>query len=263
VNILLILQFILNLFIYAKHSMFLLPHGKDTFKNTPITLSWVGATIFCTLSVNLGTLVNWMFTVWNQPALIAMDRRHPDFEAIVELERFRTRIDGIPFPVDLESTQNPYQIWWWPIIAVLYYPLNFRTAFHFLTNMYILYSYSVQLERSIFKNIQSRFIFYRNVRKGFVFQLLFITVCSIAVGALFGIPFIMDVLSLSILSSWCQLNKGEEVNFWFGVKINTTFFPWIIFALNKTFEGGIYDFTDVSEFRDILGIMIGILENKL
>lgn len=68
---------------------------------------------------------------------------------------------------------------------------------------------------------------------------------------------------MSIITSWCQLNKGEEVDFWFGVKINTTIFPWIIFGLNKTFEGGIYDFTDISEFRDVLGIIIGIVENKL
>ena len=95
VNILPIFDSIFNLFTNAKFNMLLLPNGKDTFKDTPITLSWVGATIFFTLSVNVAILFNWIFTVWNQPALIAMDRRHPDFEAMLAFERYRTKVNGI------------------------------------------------------------------------------------------------------------------------------------------------------------------------
>lgn len=161
------------MFIFAKFNMnVFLPHGRDTFKNTPITLSWVGVTICITLAVNVGRHFNWIYTVWNQPAHIALERWKFVGSSAAEvatlalldselgaigtwsnLEQYQTKVNGIQFPVDLESTQNPYQIWWWPLIAVFYYPLRFSTIFHFVTNMYILYSYSVQLERHIFKNM--------------------------------------------------------------------------------------------------------------
>lgn len=45
---------------------------------------------------------------------------------------------------------NKFQIWR-PVTALFYYPVTPQTGFHYLINLYFLYSYSTRLETGVYK----------------------------------------------------------------------------------------------------------------
>jgi derlin-1 len=49
-----------------------------------------------------------------------------------------------------------------------------------------------------------------------MFMLLFNWISSVTIALFMDIKVLMDPMVLSILYVWCQLNKDQIVNFWFG-----------------------------------------------
>ncbi|VDP36394.1 unnamed protein product [Echinostoma caproni] len=58
----------------------------------------------------------------------------------------------------LWSSGYKFQIWR-PITALLFYPVNPQTGFHFLINLYFLYSYSSRLESGMFFGRTADYVF--------------------------------------------------------------------------------------------------------
>ncbi|XP_077283818.1 derlin 1 [Arctopsyche grandis] len=117
---------------------------------------------------------------------------------------------------------------WRPLTAVLYYPINPGTGFHFLINCYFLYNYSLRLETGIFAGRPA----------DYCFMLLFNWMCCIIVGLVGEIQYLMDPMVLSVLYVWCQLNKDTIVSFWFGTRFKAMYLPWVLFAFNLVMSGG-------------------------
>ena len=111
--------------------------------------------------------------------------------------------------------------------ALFYYPLNPKTGFHFLINLYFLYNYSLRLETGIFDGRPADYFF----------MLLFNWMLSIVVALFLNIPMLMDPMVMSILYVWCQLNKDSIVNFWFGTQFKAMYLPWVLFAFNLIIAG--------------------------
>lgn len=111
--------------------------------------------------------------------------------------------------------------------ALFYYPLNPKTGFHFLINLYFLYNYSLRLETGIFDGRPADYFF----------MLLFNWMLAIVVALFLNIPMLMDPMVMSILYVWCQLNKDAIVNFWFGTQFKAMYLPWVLFAFNLIIAG--------------------------
>lgn len=62
--------------------------------------------------------------------------------------------------------------------AVLFYPINPQTGFHFLLNCFFLYNYSTRLEQDQFKSTPADHLF----------MLLFNWVCCVIVGIIADFP---------------------------------------------------------------------------
>lgn len=133
-----------------------------------------------------------------------------------------------------------FQIWR-PLTALFYYPLSPSTGFHYLMNLYFLYNYSLRLEQGIFSSTPGDYFY----------MLLFNWICIVVI-ALFGnIMLLMDPMVLSVLYVWCQLNKDQIVQFWFGTQFKAMYLPWVLLAFNMILSGGgIYE---------IVGILVGHL----
>ncbi|ELU14793.1 hypothetical protein CAPTEDRAFT_179997 [Capitella teleta] len=139
-----------------------------------------------------------------------------------------------------EMTVYGFQFWR-PVTALFFYPLTPQTGFHFLINLYFLYSYSTRLETGIF--------FGRPADQ--LFMLIFNWICLVIIGFLVGLMLLMDPMILSVLYIWCQLNKDTIVQFWFGTQFKAMYLPWILVAFNMIIRGG--------GFNELLGIMVGHL----
>ena len=100
-----------------------------------------------------------------------------------------------------EPLWHQFQIWR-PITAIFYYP----TSFHYLINLYFLYSYSMRLETGIFSGRPA----------DYAFMLFFSWLCSVGVALMLDFGVLMDPMVLSVLYVWCMLNKEVIVQFWFG-----------------------------------------------
>lgn len=61
----------------------------------------------------------------------------------------------------------------------------------------------------------------------------------------------MDIMVLSVLYIWCQLNKDTIVTFWFGTRFKAMYLPWVLLAFNMVINGG--------GIQELLGILIGHL----
>lgn len=130
---------------------------------------------------------------------------------------------------------------WRPATALFFYPLSPQTGFHFLINLYFLYNYSLRLEQGIFDGRPADYFF----------MLLFNWICCVIVGLMMNIPILMDPMVLSVLYVWCQLNKDQIVNFWFGTQFKAMYLPWVLFAFNMIIAGG--------GVMELIGILIGHL----
>jgi len=133
-----------------------------------------------------------------------------------------------------------FQIWR-PISAIFFYPLTPQTGFHFLINLYFLYNYSLRLETGIFAGRPA----------DYAFMLGFVWLCSTIVALFMNIMFLMDLLVLSVLYVWCQLNKDTIVNFWFGTQFKAMYLPWVLFAFKAIIANG--------GVMELIGILVGHL----
>lgn len=128
---------------------------------------------------------------------------------------------------------------WRPMTAVLFYPLNPNTGFHFMMNCFFLYHYSKQLETDQFKQ-----------KPGDYFYLLFFNwILCLLIGLLMNLPLLMDPMVLSVLYVWCKLNKDVIVSFVFGMRFKAMYLPWVLLAMNVILSSG-------SIFA-IVGILVG------
>ncbi|KAK3610374.1 hypothetical protein CHS0354_008650 [Potamilus streckersoni] len=139
-----------------------------------------------------------------------------------------------------ESVIYKFQIWR-PITAVLFYPIAGSRGFHYLINLYFLYSYSTRLETGIFDGKPAEY----------VFMLLFNWICLVIIGFIAELSLLMDPMILSVLYIWCQLNKDVIVNFWFGTMFKAMYLPWVLFAFNMIVGGG--------GLSELIGIIVGHL----
>lgn len=133
-----------------------------------------------------------------------------------------------------------FQIWR-AATALFWYPLNPQTGFHFLINLYFLYSYSVRLETGE----------YAHCPADYLFMLLFNWACSVIVGLGMDYPMLMDPMVISVLYLWCQLNRDTIVQFWFGTQFKAMYLPWVLMLFNLIIAGG--------GIMELMGIMIGHL----
>jgi len=138
--------------------------------------------------------------------------------------------------LDYELLFKHFQIWR-PLTAVFFYPMGF----HYLVNLYFLYSYSVRLETTAYGGRPAEYLF-----------MLMFNWLSIVLVALFcEIKLIMDPMVLSVLYIWCQLNKEQVVSFWFGTRFKAVYLPWVLFAFNMVISGG--------GLYELIGILVGHL----
>ncbi|KAL4234371.1 Derlin 1 [Mactra antiquata] len=137
-----------------------------------------------------------------------------------------------------DAVIRKFQIWR-PITAVFYYPISGPRGFHYLMNLYFLYSYSTRLETGIFDGKPAEY----------VFMLLFNWLCLVIIGFAADLMLLMDPMILSVLYVWCQLNKDTVVSFWFGTRFKAMYLPWILLAFNMIVGGG--------GLQELLGIIVG------
>jgi len=151
---------------------------------------------------------------------------------------------GLLHPRNLVLLYEPFvqkfQIWR-AATALFYYPLSPQTGFHFLINLYFLYSYSLRLETGVFDGRPADYFF----------MLIFNWIISIIVALLADIMLLMDPMVLSILYIWCQLNKDVIVSFWFGTHFKAMYLPWVLLVFNMLVAGG--------GLMELVGIFIGHL----
>lgn len=133
-----------------------------------------------------------------------------------------------------------FQIWR-PLTAVLFYPISGPRGFHYLINLYFLYSYSIRLETGIFDGRPA----------DYVFMLFFNWLCLVIIGFVADLMLLMDPMILSVLYVWCQLNKDMVVQFWFGTRFKAMYLPWVLLAFNMIVGGG--------GVQELLGIIVGHL----
>lgn len=142
--------------------------------------------------------------------------------------------------LDYDSLIHGFQIWR-PVTALFSYPLMPQTGFHYLLNLYFLYSYSTRLETGVFDGKPADYLF----------MLTFNWVCLVIIGLLANIYFLMDPMILSVLYVWCQVNRDQIVQFWFGTQFKAMYLPWVLFAFNMILGSG--------GWHELLGILVGHL----
>nr|XP_054922347.1 derlin-1-like isoform X2 [Dermacentor andersoni] len=114
-------------------------------------------------------------------------------------------------------------------------------GFHYLVNLYFLYTYSIRLETGLFDGHPANYLF----------MLLFNWICIVIVALLSDLMLLMDPLVLSVLYVWCQLNKDVIVTFWFGTQFKAIYLPWVLLAFNMIISGG--------GLYELIGILVGHL----
>ncbi|KAG1697396.1 Derlin-1 [Nymphon striatum] len=133
-----------------------------------------------------------------------------------------------------------FQIWR-PVTSVFFYVLSQGSGFHYLINLYFLYNYSVRLETGLFDGRPADYLF----------MLLFNWVCIVIIGLIAEIMLLMDPMILSVLYVWCQTNKDQIVQFWFGTQFKAMYLPWVLLAFNMILSGG--------GIMELVGIVVGHL----
>lgn len=133
-----------------------------------------------------------------------------------------------------------FQIWR-PFTSAVYYPITPQTGFHFLILLYFLYSYSSRLETGVFDGRPADYLF----------MLLFNWFVLVLVGLAANIMLLLDPMIMGALYVWCQINRDQIVQFWFGTQFKAAYLPWILLAFNLITRG--------SYLPDLVGILVGHL----
>ncbi|TGZ62004.1 hypothetical protein CRM22_007668 [Opisthorchis felineus] len=133
---------------------------------------------------------------------------------------------------------HKYEIWR-PITALLFYPINPSTGFHFLINLYFLYSYSSRLENGLF--------FGRTA--DYLFMILFCWFMVVIVGFMASFYFLLEPMVLTVIYIWSQMNRDVIVQFWFGMQFKAMYFPWVLVVFNLIVRGSV--------LMELTGIVVG------
>jgi len=142
--------------------------------------------------------------------------------------------------LNFELVVYKFQIWRL-FTSIVYFPLSPQTGFHYLINLYFLYSYSTRLESGVFDGRPADYLF----------LLIFNSIALILLGFAMNLMLLMDAIILSVLYIWCQLNKDTIVSFWFGTQFKAMYLPWVLAAFNMILgQGGL---------MEIIGIFVGHL----
>jgi len=140
--------------------------------------------------------------------------------------------------LDFERFIYKFELWR-PITALFYYPITPMTGFHYLMNLYFLYSYSVRLETGVFDGRPADYLF----------MLVFNWLCLVLIGLFIRLPLLMNPMVLAVLYVWCQFNKDQIVQFWFGTQFKAMYLPWVLLAFNMIVGSGGY--------MEFIGIVVG------
>ncbi|KAI1297196.1 Derlin-1 [Halotydeus destructor] len=135
---------------------------------------------------------------------------------------------------------SKFQIWR-PLTALFYYPITPQTGFHFMTNLYFLYTYSLRLEKGHFVGRPADYLFMLTFNWGCISLLCY----------WMNTGLLMDPMVISVLYVWCQLNKDVTVNFWFGTQFKAYLLPWVLLGFNMVLNGG--------GMFELIGIVVGHL----
>jgi len=142
--------------------------------------------------------------------------------------------------LDFDAIFRHFQIWR-PFTSVFYYPITPQTGFHYLLNLYFLYSYSTRLESGLYDGRPA----------DYALVLIFSWLVMLVIAFFIGLPLLMEPLVLAVLYIWCQTNKEQIVQFWFGTQFKAMYLPWILLGFNMILRGG--------GFLEIIGILVGHL----
>lgn len=140
--------------------------------------------------------------------------------------------------LDYNLVVHGFQIWR-PVTALFFYPLMPQTGFQYLLNLYFLYSYSTRLETGVFDGKPADYLF----------LLIFNWICLVIIGLVAGLRLLMNPMILSVLYIWCQFNKDQIVQFWFGTQFKAMYLPWVLVLFNMIIAGG--------GWNELLGILVG------
>lgn len=128
---------------------------------------------------------------------------------------------------------------WRLLTCFIYYPITPMTGFHYLINLFLLYSYSTRLETEIFQGKPA----------DMVYMLLIFAVCLLTAGLIIPLYLLMDSLLLSAIYVYCMLNPELIVTFFFGLTFQAKYLPWVLGLFRLITAGNI--------FNEILGIVVG------
>ncbi|ESN98693.1 hypothetical protein HELRODRAFT_67318 [Helobdella robusta] len=143
--------------------------------------------------------------------------------------------------LDYDSIVYRFQIWR-PLTSVLYFPILPQTGFMYLLNLYFLYSYSTRLETGGV---------YDGKPADYLYMLIFNWICLVIIGLIAELRLLMNIMIISVLYIWCQLNREQIVQFWFGTQFKAMYLPWILVGFNMIVGNG--------GWHDLLGIFVGHL----
>ncbi|MCP9258012.1 Derlin-1 [Dirofilaria immitis] len=117
---------------------------------------------------------------------------------------------------------------WRPLTALFYYPLTPSSGFHWLLMLYFLYNYSRGIETGLFDGRPADYL------SMLIFNWIICTIICLAAGVLF----LLEPMVLSVLYVWCQMNRDQIVQFWFGTQFKAMYLPWILVGFNMILRGG-------------------------
>uniref|UniRef100_A0A0R3RZ64 Derlin n=1 Tax=Elaeophora elaphi TaxID=1147741 RepID=A0A0R3RZ64_9BILA len=133
---------------------------------------------------------------------------------------------------------HKFQIWR-PLTALFYYPLTPSSGFHWLLMLYFMYNYSRGTETGLFDGRPADYLFM------LIFNWIVCTIICLAA----GVYFLLEPMVLSVLYIWCQMNKDQIVQFWFGTQFKAMYLPWILVGFNMILRGG--------GMNELIGILVG------
>ena len=118
-----------------------------------------------------------------------------------------------------------------PLLDESLFPLQLQvgTPSHLF---FLNFSFSLRLETGIFDGRPADYFFMLIVN-------LILSVI-IALGLRFYV--LMDLMVMSVLYVWCQINKDTIVNFWFGTQFKAMYLPWVLFGFKFIIGGKIIQF---------------------
>lgn len=127
---------------------------------------------------------------------------------------------------------------WRPVTSLFTYPIA-SGGFHYLMMLYFLYQYATRLEGTDFLGKPA----------DMAYMLLVIFSTTVGVGFIMKLMILFEVPIMAVLYVWCQLNKDVIVQFFFGVKLQAQYLPWVLCLFNMIVKGG--------GMIELIGIFVG------